>query len=121
MSFYFDLYRAPVDAPPLFAWESNLAEPLGTPEAVQREIATLLPQLVWRSSADSVVSGRTQGHTAEPIAVFLRELEPGVVSCVVVDAAPPVLRRLMSGLSLNHCCALESGEMRDPFSTGGRW
>jgi len=92
MSYYFDLYRAPADAPPLFAWESNLAEPLGPPEAVQRDISTLLPQLVWHRSADAVVSGRTQGHTDEPIAVFLRELEPGVVSCVVVDAAPPDVR-----------------------------
>ena len=121
MSFYFDLYRAPIDAPPLYKWESNHAEPLGTPEAVRRRIADHFPELSWSVGDNATISGRTSGQADECISIFLRALEPGVVSFLSVDALPPVLRRLMTEFRLNYCCALESSEMSDPFSVDQYW
>jgi hypothetical protein len=121
MAFYFDLYRASPDAPPLHRWVSNLAEPLGSAATVQARIATLFPELFWSTKQGAVVSGSTRGLPSECISVLLQELEGLNVFFVSVAASPPVLRRLMNEFGLNFCCAQESGEMRNPFTVGTDW
>ena len=121
MSFYFELYRAPPGAPPLFQWESNLAEPLGSLEDVRARVAALLPELQWSKSSDIIVMGQTRGMPVEAVGVILQEMEPGQVFFIATDGSLGVLRRLMSTFGLNCCCAQESGEMRDPFSVGETW
>lgn len=121
MSFYFELYRAPPGAPPLFQWESNLALPLGTLDDVKARVAALLPELEWSKNADGIVMGQTRGMPVEAIGVILQEMEAGQVFFIATDGSPGVLRRLMNVFGLNCCCAQESGEMRDPFAVGETW
>ena len=121
MSFFFSLYSAAADAPPLLKWESNLANPIGAPAEVRARISSLLPELHWSDRTEVGLSARTRGLVDEGISIYLCEIESGIVSMISTDASPRVLRLLMSEFQLNCCCAEESGEMRDPFSVGERW
>lgn len=93
---------------------------MGTGDEVQAQLAQLLPGLAWQRGPETSWSGFSGSRADASVAVHLVQ-QAGSVHFLSVAAGPPVLRRLMSGLRLTHCCASESGELRDPFAAGDRW
>lgn len=120
MSFDFHLYRAPPGLGPLPAWEDDHAEPLGHANALRERIAALFPSLAWQAQPDGWLAYGGDAADA-PRELSVAATASGQVPFVVAYASPPVLRALMRGLGLNYCCAVESGELRDPFSVGADW
>jgi hypothetical protein len=121
MSFDFYLYRAPEGLGSLLEWEEDHAVPLGRLHELRDQIASLYPLLVWREDPDGSLSAQGNCDMAETCELSLRASQGEKVQFVVAYAAPPILRQLMGTLHLNYCCALESGELRDPFSADTSW
>ncbi|WP_332777911.1 hypothetical protein [Polaromonas sp.] len=121
MSFDFYLYRAAADSGPMTEWKENRAEALGSADDVRLQLAQLFPLLRWEQHSDGSWSATSPHDGNAPRELALRETEPGVLHFVVVYAGPSVLRQLMQALRLTHCCAPESGEMRDPFAVDEQW
>ena len=119
MTFYLHLYRAPSNAGPPQRWQQNHAAALGSAQSVRLRLAQLFPQLEWQQGAGASLSAWSAAGS--PLELHLHETEPGVVHFVNADAPPSTLREIMSALQLTHCCAAESGEMRDPFAVDDRW
>lgn len=121
MPFLLSLFRAVEGLGPLSTWDRDHREPLGRREEVQAAIERFMPGLRWRASSNMLfASGPFDGEEyAYEISLFG---PPGeTLKDVSVYSRPPAIRAIMSGLDLNYCYALESGEFYFPFEAGDHW
>ena len=121
MPFQLSLYRAPEGLGPLVTWDQEHRVPLGTKAELREALDRLLPELCWSESHDLLfASGPFDGeeHALE-LSLFGGSDEQLVE--FQIYASPPPIRLIMEGLGLNYCYAVESCELRDPFSAGERW
>ena len=121
MSFDFYLYRAAPGLGSLLDWEDDHAEPLGSLGELRAHIASMFPLLQWEESPDGSWTATGRSDASEPRELSLRPAHGEMVRFVIAYASPPALRKIMTSLNLNYCCAPESGELRDPFSVGDAW
>lgn len=121
MPFRLSLFRAADGLGPLHDWEREHREPLGNRDAVRSALDGVLPGLRWEETGEMLMaSGPFNGedHALE-ITLFGQPDEP--LLDISVYSGPPAVRAIMSGLRLNYCYALESGEPYFPFDAGDHW
>jgi hypothetical protein len=120
MSFHFYLYRAGEGLPPINSWAELLAEPLGSLEQIRNELSELFPQIQWELGSHAW-HGFGAGYPAQGpyLDILLSEDAPGQCHFVVLNKAPPsVMRKIMEHMRLNYVCALEAGDLVDPYAYG---
>jgi hypothetical protein len=96
-----------------------MARPLGTVDEVQRRLAELFPFVRWKRTSDGTGwSGLgTDPATERYVDVLLLEDTPATIHFVSLNkAAPSTMRLVMEALDLNHACAIEAGELVDPYA-----
>ena len=127
MSYIYHLYRAPAEAPPLFEWAENLAEPVGRTEEVRAALAEMYPHIEWIASGRGGWMGIGRAHDdghggyLEALVVHVNAFANDQLHMVDVSAAPPVLRAVMRRFGLTACCGSEDGQLRNPFAVGDSW
>ena len=121
MSYDFYLYRAAEGLGSLLEWEEDHAEPLGSVSELQARISSIFPSLQWTQNSDGSVTATEPSDACELLELSLTPTHGALVQFVVTYGAPPALRKLMTLLTLNYCCAPESGELKDPFAVGNAW
>jgi hypothetical protein len=95
------------------------ARPLGTADEVQRRLAALFPFVGWKRASEG--TGWT-GHGTDPatdryVDVLLLEETPAAIHFVSLNkAVPSTMRLVMEVLGLNHACAIDVGELVDPYA-----
>jgi len=121
MGWNFQLYRTDSPLPPM-QWEDNLAEPIGTSEAVAAGLGEMLP-IEWRATDEFALWATVRDpQGGEAFDVVGYEFEPGIVGMLSVGhrAPPAVLAALMDRFGLDHCCT-EHGDFRDPHRSDEDW
>lgn len=117
MSFLFHLYRAPVGLPPINHWDSMMALPLGSLDQVKTSVATLFPEVRWKFHNRYWFGLGPNDLSGPYLDIMLTEDEPGTCHFVVLNkAAPSTMRKIMESMSLNYVCAMEAGDLVDPYA-----
>jgi hypothetical protein len=123
VSFHFNLYRAPLDAPPLPKWDRNLAEPIGGRSEVWQRLMELLPTVQRESEEGANVSGSGVDCVYKSrYAISTAELEAGGVYLIRTDnhSSPTTIRAIMDRFDLNRCCT-DFGDFREPHACDDEW
>ena len=119
--FRLSLFRAVDGLGPLSTWDREYREPLGSREEVKAALERFLMGLHWRESSRLLsASGPFDGEEhAYEISLYGEPNES--LRDISVYSSPPAIRTIMSGLRLNYCYALDSGEFYFPFKAGDHW
>lgn len=121
MPFRLSLFRAPEGLGPLYSWEREHREPLGSREQLRAALDKVLPDLCWRESDRMLFASgpfECEEHAFE-ITLF-GEAHESLLE-ISVYSRPPAIRAIMSGLRLNYCYAQESDALYFPFEAGAHW
>jgi hypothetical protein len=121
MPFRLTLFRADDGLGPMFKWEREHREPLGTRDEVQAALERVLPQGRWEASSAMVFGSSAYDGEGHAVEITLFGQSDGTVLDIAVYARPPAIRAIMSGLRLNYCYAQDSGELYFPFQAGEDW
>lgn len=121
MPFQLTLYRAAEGLGPLNTWEQEHRKPLGTKAELRRALDELLPGLRWSERERLLWASGPFGGQEHALELSLFGDPDEELLDFKVYASPPPVRAIMSGLGLNYCCAIDSGELYHPFAAGDRW
>jgi hypothetical protein len=117
MSFHFHLYRAPEGLPPINHWSEMMALSLGTVNQVKEGISNLFPEIKWKFNDRHWFGLGPHDRSGPYLDILLTEEEPGRCFFVVLNkAAPSTMRKIMESMDINYVCAMESGELVDPYA-----
>ena len=121
MPFQLCLYRAPEHVGPINTWDREHRQSLGTRLELRAALVELLPGLCWNVGDRLLFATGPFANEEHAVELSLHGKSDEVLLDFLVYASPPVVRVLMSGLNLNYCFAVDSGELRYPFEAGERW
>lgn len=121
MAFLFSLYRAPEGLGPMHEWDCEHRSPLGTREQLERALEPVLGPLSWETDEGASWASCSFAGDAHACELWLFGDAGETLLEVSVCAAPPAIRAIMAGLSLNYCYSAESGRLYFPFEPDDRW
>jgi len=107
-------YKAPEGLGPLNEWtaaqHAELAEPIGSIEAVKQRLQELFANLQWQQSGD----GWCGNHATcqEPYVFIILTEDSGSCRYIVLDRPDrSVVQRVMHCFGLNYACTPENGKL----------